>query len=205
MLLGLYNMVLIRLDDISYLEVYVLKPFTYSPLRSMVYASLFGALTAIGAFIVVPLQPVPFTLQTFFTALSGVILGGRTAALSQVVYLILGCMGLPVFAGGKAGLGIVLGPTGGYILGFILGAYIIGKIVEARAEAGIIGIALAILAGDLIIYGLGTLWLSIIAQLSLAKAFLLGVVPFLLPELLKLMAAAFLAARIKRLTGENDD
>ena len=127
MLLGLYNMVLIRLDDISYLEVYVLKPFTYSPLRSMVYASLFGALTAIGAFIVVPLQPVPFTLQTFFTALSGVILGGRTAALSQVVYLILGCMGLPVFAGGKAGLGIVLGPTGGYILGFILELISLGK------------------------------------------------------------------------------
>ena len=86
-------------------------------------------------------------------------MGGRTAALSQVVYLILGCMGLPVFAGGKAGLGIVLGPTGGYILGFILGAYIIGKIVEARAEAGIIGIALAILAGDLIIYDPGP-WLS---------------------------------------------
>ena len=127
MLLGLYNMVLIRLDDISYLEVYVLKPFTYSPLRSMVYASLFGALTAIGAFIVVPLQPVPFTLQTFFTALSGVILGGRTAALSQVVYLILGCMGLPVFAGGKAGLGIVLNFHRRLYPGFYSRAISLGK------------------------------------------------------------------------------
>ncbi len=174
-----------------------MKPFTYSPLRSMVYASFFGALTAIGAFIIVPMQPVPFTLQTFFTALSGVILGGRTGALSQVVYVILGCMGLPVFAGGKAGLGVLLGPTGGYLLGFILGAYIIGKIVEAQAEEGIIGIALAILAGDLLLYSIGTLWLSIITHLSLITAIFVGVVPFVLPELVKLLAAAFLASRIK--------
>lgn len=182
-----------------------MKPFTYSPLRSMVYASLFGSLTAIGALIIVPLQPVPFTLQTFFTALSGVLLGGRTGALSQVVYVILGCMGLPVFAGGKAGLGVLFGPTGGYLIGFILGAYIIGKIVEFWARAGIIWIALAILAGDLFIYSIGTLWLSIITHFSLIKAFFVGVVPFVLPELLKLLTAAVLASRIKTLQGENND
>lgn len=174
-----------------------MKPSMYSPLRSMVYASLFGALTAIGALIIVPMQPVPFTLQTFFTALSAVLLGGRTGALSQMVYVILGCMGLPVFAGGKAGLGVLLGPTGGYLIGFIVGAYIIGKIVETRAEAGIIWIAMAILAGDLLIYSIGTLWLSIITHFSLVKSLFVGVVPFVLPEILKLLAAAILASRIK--------
>lgn len=174
-----------------------MKPSSFSPLRSMVYASLFGALTAIGALIIVPLQPIPFTLQTFFTALSGALLGGRTGALSQVVYVILGCIGLPVFAGGKAGLGVLFGPTGGYLIGFIVGAYVIGKIVEAWAAAGILWTAMAILAGDLLIYTIGTFQLAIIADFSLLKAILVGVVPFILPELLKLLAAAALATRIK--------
>ncbi len=175
-----------------------MKSSTYSPLRSMVYASLFGALTAIGAFIVIPMQPVPFTLQTFFTGLSGALLGGRTGALSQVVYVILGCIGLPVFAGGKAGLGVLFGPTGGYLIGFIAGAFVIGKIVEARAEAGtLLWTAMAILAGDLLIYTIGTLQLAVIAHLSALKAILIGAVPFVLPELLKLLAVTVLASKIR--------
>ncbi len=178
-------------------EVIALNPSTSTSLRSMVYASLFGALTAIGAFIVVPLQPVPFTMQTFFTGLAGALLGGYTAALSQVVYVILGCIGLPVFAGGKAGLGVFFGPTGGYLIGFIVGAYVIGKIVEARGQAGMIWTAMAILAGDLLIYSIGAFQLSIIADLSPLKAIFIGVVPFILPELLKLLAAAILASKIR--------
>ncbi len=174
-----------------------MKSSTYSPLRTMVYASLFGALTAIGAFIAVPMQPVPFTLQTFFTALSGALLGGKAGALSQVVYVILGCMGLPVFAGGKAGLGVLFGPTGGYLIGFIAGAYVIGKIVEARAEAGILWTAMAILAGDLVIYTIGTFQLAIIAHFSAVKAILIGVIPFIVPEVLKLLAAAVLSSKIR--------
>jgi len=168
-----------------------------NPLRSMVYASMFGALTAIGAFIVIPLQPIPFTLQTFFTALAGTILGSRAGAVSQVVYVILGCIGLPVFAAGKAGLGVLFGPTGGYLLGFIAGAYVIGKIMECRKEAGIIYTSLAILAGDIVIYSLGTLQLAVVAQLSPLKALLLGVVPFVIPELIKLLAAAMLTIKLK--------
>lgn len=168
-----------------------------NPLRSMVYASMFGALTAIGAFIVIPLQPVPFTLQTFFTAIAGTLLGGYAGALSQVVYVILGCIGLPVFAGGKAGLGVLFGPTGGYLIGFIVGAYIIGKIMEARKQAGIVYTAMAILAGDLVIYTLGTLQLAIVAQLSLSKALLVGVLPFVWSEAIKLLAATILTSKLK--------
>lgn len=174
-----------------------MKPSASSPVRNMVYASMFGALTAIGALIVIPMQPVPFTLQTFFTGLSGALLGGYAGALSQIVYVILGCIGLPVFAGGKAGLGVLFGPTGGYLIGFIVGAYVTGKIVEARPQAGVFWSAAAILVGDLVIYGIGTVQLAMVAHLSPGKAILIGVVPFLIPEAIKLIAAAVLSSRLK--------
>lgn len=170
-------------------------------LRQMVYAAMFGALTAIGAFIVIPLQPVPITLQTFFSGLAGVLLGGYAGALSQIVYILLGIIGLPVFAGGKAGLGALLGPSGGYLIGFVVGAYVIGKIVEARREAGFPWIVLALVAGNLMIYALGTMQLSLVAHLSLAKAMLVGVVPFLVGDLLKLLATAVLAVKMKNYRG----
>ena len=169
-----------------------------SPLRRMVYAALFGALTAIGAFMIIPLQPVPITLQTLFTGLAGALLGGYAGALSQVVYVLLGLIGLPVFAGGRAGLGVLLGPTGGYLIGFIAGAYVIGKMVEARREAGLAWIALSLFAGDLVIYALGTLQLALVAHLSPAKAILLGVAPFLIGEALKLAATALIAVKLRK-------
>jgi len=169
-----------------------------SPLRRMVYAAMFGALTAIGSFLVIPLQPLPITLQTLFTGLSGVLLGGYTGALSQVIYVLLGIIGLPVFAGGKAGIGTLFGPTGGYLIGFIAGAYIIGKIVEARREPSLAWIALALIAGNLVIYTLGTIQLSIVTHFSLLKSLMVGVAPFLIGDLLKLLTAAWLALKLRK-------
>lgn len=167
-------------------------------LRRMVYASMFGALTAVGAFITIPLQPVPFTLQTFFTGAAGGLLGGYTGALSQVIYIILGCLGMPVFAGGKSGIGVLFGPTGGYLLGFVAGAYVIGKIVEMRPSAGSAWVAMALLIGDLVIYSLGTVQLSVVGHLTPAKAIVVGVVPFLLGEAFKLAAAAWLITELRK-------
>ena len=169
-----------------------------SPLRRMVFAAMFGSLTAIGSLIVIPLQPLPITLQTLFTALAGVLLGGYTGALSQIVYVLLGIIGLPVFAGGKAGLGTLLGPSGGYLIGFIVGAYVIGKMVEAKREAGFAWICLAILVGNVFIYIPGVLQLAIVAKLSLYKALLVGVVPFLIGDVLKLLAAALIALKLRK-------
>lgn len=166
-------------------------------LRRMVYAAMFGALTAIGSLIVIPMQPVPITLQTLFTSLSGVLLGGYTGALSQIVYVLLGIIGLPVFAGGKAGLGTLLGPTGGYLIGFIAAAYVIGKMVEARKESGILWVTLSLVVGNLVIYALGVMQLSLVAHLSVVKALLAGVVPFLLGDLLKLVAAALISFKLR--------
>lgn len=168
-----------------------------SPLRRMVYASMFGALTALGAFIIIPLQPVPISLQSLFCGLAGILLGARTGALSQIVYILLGIIGLPVFAGGKAGLGTLLGPTGGYLLGFIAAAFVIGKLIEKKPDAGIAWLGTALLAGNLVIYACGVLQLSIIADLSLLKSILVGVVPFLPGDLLKIAAAALIGKKLR--------
>lgn len=165
--------------------------------RGMVYAAMFGALTASGAYLIIPIQPVPITLQSLFANLAGALLGGYLGALSQVVYLLLGIIGLPVFAGGKAGLGVLLGPSGGYLIGFVFGTYLTGKIIETKKNPGFTLFFLAALAGTLLIYILGTAQLALVARLSLAKALAVGVLPFIPGDLLKMAAAAAIASRLK--------
>jgi biotin transport system substrate-specific component len=166
-------------------------------LKGMVYASMFGAMTAVGALISVPLQPVPITLQTFFLYLAAALLGGTLGALSQIIYLLLGILGLPVFSGGKAGLGVLMGPTGGYLIGFIVAAFVIGKLVEMKKNAGFSWLVLSMLAGGCIVYTLGVLQLMVVAQLSLAKAVAAGVLPFAPGDTLKVVAAAAIALKIR--------
>lgn len=168
------------------------------PLRRMIYAAMFGALTAVGSFIVIPLQPLPITLQTLFTGLAGVLLGGAAGALSQIIYVLLGIIGLPVFAGGKAGIGTLFGPSGGYLLGFIFGAWVTGKITQVKRDPGLAWITLALAAGNLVIYTLGTVQLSIVGHLSPLKSVLVGAVPFLPGDFLKLLAAAWLSLRLRK-------
>jgi biotin transport system substrate-specific component len=165
--------------------------------RGMIYASMFGALTAIGALISIPLQPVPVTLQTLFLYLAGSLLGGRLGALSQVLYVILGVIGLPVFSGGKAGLGVFLGPTGGYLIGFIAGAFVTGRIIEVRKKPGLVWIVLAMLAGTAAVYTLGVLQLVLIGKLSVGKAASVGVLPFLPGDVLKIAAASVITMKVK--------
>lgn len=165
-------------------------------LREMIYAALFGSLTAIGAFMVIPFQPVPFTLQSLFASLAGILLGSSIGVMSQIVYILLGIVGLPVFAGGKAGIGVLFGPTGGYLIGFVAAAFIIGKIVKLKNDPGLSWMILALTAGNLVIYFFGTVQLAFIADLSIQKALLIGVLPFLPGDLIKLAAAVWLAFKL---------
>lgn len=165
--------------------------------RGMIYASLFGALTAMGALISIPLQPVPVTLQTMFLYLAGSLLGGSLGALSQVIYVILGAIGLPVFSGGKAGLGVFLGPTGGYLVGFIAGAFVTGKIVRFRRDTGLVWLVFAMLAGTAVVYALGVLQLVLVGKLSLEKAAAVGVLPFLPGDALKIAAASVITLKVR--------
>ncbi|MBU1291753.1 biotin transporter BioY, partial [bacterium] len=118
----------------------------------MTLVSLFAALTAVGAFISIPIYPVPLTLQTLFTLLAGMTLGSVMGTSSQIIYVMLGVIGLPVFAGFKAGIGILFGPTGGFLFGFIICAFIVGKIMELKNEKNIFYYLLAGTIGTIILY-----------------------------------------------------
>jgi len=165
--------------------------------RGMIYASLFGALTAIGALVSIPLQPVPVTLQTLFLYLAGSLLGGSLGALSQLIYLVLGVIGLPVFSGGKAGLGVFLGPTGGYLIGFVAGAFVTGKIVRWRDNPGLVWVVFAMLAGTAAVYALGVLQLVLVGRLPVEKAAAVGVLPFLPGDALKIAAASVITLKVR--------
>ncbi|MFP4037249.1 MAG: biotin transporter BioY [Desulfobacteraceae bacterium] len=166
-------------------------------LRGMVYAAVFGAATAAGAYIMIPIPPVPVTLQTLFMALAAVLLGGRWGAASQGIYIVLGLMGLPVFAGGKAGLGVLFGPTGGYLVGFVAGAYVTGRLMEAASRPGPFRTAAAVSAGYVVVYTLGVAGLCLVGGLGIRAALPAGVLPFLPGDVLKAAAVALIAPRIR--------
>ena len=167
--------------------------------RMMVFASLFASLTAAGAYIQIPIpfSPVPITLQVFFVLLAGSMLKSKWGSLSMIVYTLLGIAGLPVFSGGSSGLGVLLGPTGGYIVGFILAAYIIGKLSERNentARSGILINALNMSIGVLVIYACGVFQLMMVADVGPATALTLGAIPFLPGEIVKTAVAAYIAS-----------
>ena len=166
-------------------------------LRGMIYASLFGAVTAAGAYLIIPFPLVPITLQTLFLNLAAALLGGRLGALSQVVYILLGIIGLPVFAGGKGGIGVLIGPTGGYLIGFVVAAYVIGRLIEIKERAGFIWMACSMVVGLIIIYLLGVTQLSFVANLTLKKAITVGVLPFLIGDALKIILAILITLKIR--------
>lgn len=165
--------------------------------KGMVYASLFGALTAAGAFIVIPLPPVPITAQTFFLNVAALLLGGPLGALSQFIYVMLGIVGIPVFSGGKAGIGVIFGPTGGYLMGFIIAAFVIGKIAGARKGAGIFWHVFAMLTGMGIIYCLGIMQLALTAKISFQKALTIGALPFIPGDIIKILLAGIVSSKLK--------
>jgi len=157
-------------------------------LRMTVYASLMSALIAAGAFISIPIGPVPIVLQNFFVLLSGILLGSRWGLASVGVYLIAGALGLPVFAGGTGGIGRIAGPTGGYLLGYIPAVYVTGLISEAANRRKWIELP-AMAAGTLIVYLCGVPWLKMVTGMTLDKALVLGFYPFLIGDVLKIAAA----------------
>ena len=165
--------------------------------KDMILAAMFGALTAVGALVAIPLPtPVPFTMQVFFVILAGILLGPRWGALSQLVYVLMGSLGLPVFAGGTSGFGKLIGPTGGFIFGFIAAAFVVGIITRERPN-NITWNLTGSLAGLTLIYLLGTTQLALVAGMSFEKAIAVGVAPFILFDIIKITAAGFLGVAVK--------
>lgn len=172
----------------------------YVNVKPMIYAALFAALTAVGAFIKIPLplSPVPITLQVFFVLLAGLVLGARWGGTSMVVYVMLGVIGLPVFSGGSSGPGILLGPTGGYIIGFVAGAFVTGLVYNKANDSKTATIG-AMISGLAVIYLLGVMQLSFVANMTLQQAVAVGILPFLIGDAIKIVAALIVADRIRPL------
>lgn len=171
---------------------------------ALIGIGIFIAFTALGAFVRIPLPftPVPITLQTFFVLLAGALLGKKLGTLSQLGYVFLGGLGLPIFAGATGGLIPLFGPTGGYFLGFILAPYVIGKVLSIRKKANFGWVVLAMTIGSLVIYLLGTIHLALVVHLGIKKTLLLGVIPFLSGDTLKLLAAASLYCKLQGRAGQ---
>ena len=122
--------------------------------RDMTLSSLFTALMVVGAFVKIPLPGLPVTLQPFFCALAGILLGARLGLLSQLLYIAMGLIGIPVFTKG-GGVGYIFEPSFGYILGFAAGAYVIGKISEALGKMSMKNALISLMAGLIVIYAVG--------------------------------------------------
>ncbi|MDW7731520.1 MAG: biotin transporter BioY [Methanolobus sp.] len=166
-------------------------------IKKMALASLFAALIAVGAYVKIPIpfSPVPITLQVFFIFLAGAILGARWGTLSVIVYMLLGIIGLPVFSGGSSGLGILLGPTGGYLISFVIAAFLIGTLCEKKGTSNVLLNAMFMLAGLCVIYGLGTSYLAYAASITIENAIKLGVLPFLPADILKIALASVIVSK----------
>lgn len=154
--------------------------------------------TALGAFVRIPLPftPVPVTLQTFFVLLSGACLGAGAGILSQAGYVLLGLWGVPLFSGYGSGYLYLTGPTTGYLAGFVVSSFLIGRFIRLTKN----NIALTMLlmfAADMVILGCGLLWLKVLLRQSFSYLIGIGVIPFIIPDIIKVMAAAGLYHKFK--------
>ncbi|MBN1482690.1 biotin transporter BioY [candidate division KSB1 bacterium] len=171
--------------------------------RHILFAGLFAALTATGAFIKIPFYPVPFTLQTFFTALAGLALPAEWAALSQMVYIVIGLSGIPVFSSG-GGFGYILQPTFGYLIFLPLSAYTISKWTFRPGRRSMVKTLMIVMAGMLITLCGGALWLCfyfryiVQKDISLFQIVYSGMIIFLPAMVIKALLAGFIWNALKR-------
>ena len=165
----------------------------------MVYIAIFAVLMAICSWISIPMS-VPFTLQTFGVFLAVGVLGGKRGTLAIVVYVLLGAIGIPVFAGFTGGIGIILSNTGGYIIGFIFSALAMWAMETLLGKKTLV-LAVSMIAGLIICYAFGTVWFMYVYGKNMGAvgvATVLGwcVIPFIIPDIVKIVLALALSKRL---------
>ena len=170
--------------------------------RDMVYCAMFAVLIAVCSWISIP-ATVPFTLQTFGIFVIVGILGGKRGSVSVLIYLLLGAVGIPVFAGFKGGIGALLGTTGGYIIGFLFSALIMWG-MEVLLGKKLWVLAVSMVLGLLACYAFGTIWFMVVyartsGAIGLMTALGWCVFPFILPDVIKIALALVLSKRLAKL------
>lgn len=174
--------------------------------RMLVLSALFTALVAVGAFIRIPIPMWPFTLQTLFTTMAGLLLGPRYGTLACTAYMVLGLVGLPIFTGG-GGPQYIFQPTFGCIIGFALGALVSGLIVQRATKRNFAVYAAAALAGVVVVYVIGMIWFWGVKAfylndpIGMWTLFVTCFVPTIGVDIVKALAAAALAARLVPVIG----
>lgn len=168
--------------------------------RDLILTAFFAALTCIFSVISIPLpvSPVPFSLSLAAIFLAGALLPKNQAALAQIVYILLGVIGLPVFSKMQGGPGVIAGPTGGYLIAYPIMAYLIALIIEKTGKRNFPVYLLSMLCSLLVCYTLGTLWLAAEASLSIPAALAAGVLPFFVFDIVKAVLASLLALALYR-------
>lgn len=173
-----------------------------SKIKDIVFIGISAALIAVCSWISIPLPTVPITLQTMGVCLIAGLFGLKRGTLATAVYIALGALGVPVFSGFTGGVGIILGQTGGYIIGFIFTALIVG-LASDKFKGRLLPLILSMVIGILVCYAFGTAWFAVVYAKSNEPASLLTILgwcvfPFLLPDAVKIAVAAVLANRLKK-------
>ncbi len=168
--------------------------------RDIVYMSVFTAMISICSWISIPAS-IPFTLQTMGVFMTVGLLGGKRGTLTVLTYILLGAIGVPVFAGLTGGISVLLGTTGGYIMGFLLSALLMWGIETIMGRNQIV-LAFSMIAGLIVCYAFGTAWFMLIytqhsGVIGLSTVLGLCVIPFIIPDLIKIGVALFLTNRLK--------
>lgn len=169
-------------------------------LRDLIAVAFFAALTTVGAWISIPLpfSPVPIVMANLFVLLSGAILGKWLGPLSQIVYLTMGIAGIPVFANHTAGPSVIAGPTGGYLIGYVLASFVTGLLVEylprfSRSRAyESARLVFSLSCGAMVIYLIGVPWLERVAGMDIQTALVKGFYPYLPGDAVKIIVGTML-------------
>lgn len=172
-------------------------------LMDSIYVAMFAAVIAVCSQIQLPLGPVPFTLQTLGVFTAAGMLGTKRGVLSTLIYILIGAVGIPVFAGFSGGLGCITGPTGGYIIGFLLTALAVGLMTKLAGRK-VWSLVVGMVAGLVLCYAFGTAWFIFVngqngTAMDLATALGYCVIPFLIPDAAKIAVAVILVNRLDKI------
>lgn len=167
-------------------------------IKSILLCAIFASLTAVFSTISVPLPftPIPINLAIISVFLSGGLLGTKLGSTSQLIYIILRIMGIPIFSGILGGIGLIYSPTGGYVISYVICAGIVGLIIE-KSKQNIPIYFLSMIIGLIICYMCGTLWFMIITKSNFINAFILCISPFIISDILKIIITASLLFKLK--------
>lgn len=165
-------------------------------LKWFILSAIFAALTAVFSQITIPLPLIPITGQTLAVGLTATILGSRYGTLAMLIYLLLGAIGVPVFSGASGGLHVIIGKTGGYIIGFIFTAFITGLILE-KTRFTFANALVANIVGMIVTLAVGAVQLKYVTQIPWDKALEFGVYPFLVVGIIKAVLASVIGVKVR--------